>query len=313
VSPETVARFADIEVSPSIDQPHRLTARTRRHFAALQQRIERAVKHKMNSRVPQFDALTQHEDNGRYWCRAKDGFQLVVSFGALERALSILDPIAHALTKEGFRFDDFIPGPNADYRERRVSGLVATKNGERIAFSMREGYSKRERTAKELLEAERDHRYLTKYEGVPNGRLTLELKGQECTDATFRDAKSENLEHQVGAIVATFVEAVPQQKEARAAREAEEIRRREAEYRAYQERERVRQEKEMLEKLLAEAQQAQQFRELRAYLEDLTEQAQRQGGLTAEGQGWVERIRELIERYDPAVGRLQQLRSRRGP
>jgi len=66
---------------------------------------------------------------------------------------------------------------------------------------------------------------------------------------------------------------VPQQKETRAVRDAEEIRRRDEEYRAWQERERGRQERELIEKLLAEAQQAQQFRDLRAYLDDLTKGA----------------------------------------
>ena len=74
---------------------------------------------------------------------------------------------------------------------------------------MQEGYNRRERTAKELLDAERDHRYLAKFENLPNGCFTFELAGQEYgINETFRDSRKAKLESELGRIVAAFVDAV---------------------------------------------------------------------------------------------------------
>jgi hypothetical protein len=229
---------------------------------------------------------------------------LTASFATLDRALAILDAIVKALVKQGFRFEQATSNDH-NPQHRRLAGSLILKDSEYLSFRMREGYTRRERSTKELLEAERRKQYVTKHEYSPNGRLVLELRGQEYrVGETFRDGTKEKLEVQLGRIVATIVDAVPRQKHLRAARERTELAHRAAEHQRWLEQERVRSEMERIETLLAESERARQFRILRCYLSRLERTVLRDGVLS-EGQAkWLSESRALLDAYDPTAERL---------
>lgn len=72
------------------------------------------------------------------------------SYAVLDRAVAILDVLAKALAKQGFRCDCGEPDDRSFSRQCSV-GLLATKDGERFSLQMREGYTRRERAAQELV------------------------------------------------------------------------------------------------------------------------------------------------------------------
>lgn len=301
--PATVAEVGGVEVPDRIEHAHSLTTKTRRHFADIQRRIARHAKRRPNAPYVSGD-WPPHDDHGRFTCGGSDGFSLTVSFAVLDRALLILDVLAKALAKQGFRFE-FAEPEDRNFAHQRLSGLLATNEGERLSLHLREGYTRRERTAKELAAAEKAHQYLPKYEHQPNGSLTLEVQGQEYgIKETFRDGKKENLELQLGRIVAAFVDAVPRQKRLRAEREQALQAQREAEHRRWVERERIREEEAHVEKLLSEAERARRFQVLRGYLNRLERTTLRDGAISDQGRKWLERARELVDAYDPAMERL---------
>jgi hypothetical protein len=208
------------------------------------------------------------------------------------------------LAKQGFRFEQ-VEADDRKRQYRRVTGSAVAREGERLYLHMREGFTRRERTANELAEAKRKKEYSAKHEYLPNGSLTLEFHGQEyVVSETFRDRKKEKLEDQLGKIVATFVDAVPRQKQLRAARELAERERQEEEHRRWLEQQRIRDEKDRLEKLLAEAERARQFQTLRDYLDRLERMTLRDGELSEGGRNWLSESRALIDAYDPAIQRL---------
>lgn len=293
-----------ITVPAVIEQPHPLTVKTRAHFRDIQRRIERHAKRRPGAPYVSGD-WPPREDHGRY-CGGGDneGYHLVVSFAALDRALALLDTVTKALGKQGFRFSHSKPDTRGHY-QRGPSGLIAEKNGEQFHYYLREGYSQRVRSATELAAARKAGEYPTSREYLPNGSFSFELSGSEYGIArTFRDTRSTKLEGALGTIVATIVDAVSRQKAARDAREADELARREAEHRRWVEAERIRKEKAEVEKLLEEATRAKRFAELREYLDTVERAALRAGGISESGQEWLTESRRLVELYDPMQLRL---------
>ncbi len=283
---------------------HPLTVKTRRYFADVRRRVARHANRRRDApHVP--GDLPPQEDHGRFHCGGADGFPITVSFTALDRALTLLDALAKALAKQGFRFEGVEPESRRNRRPEQT-GLRAVKDGERFGFRLREGYTRRERSAQELAAAQNAHRYVTAYEMQPNGSLTFELGGQEDgISEVFRDGRKRKLEAELGRIVAAFVDAVPRQKKLRAAKEKAEKERCEAEHRRSVERERVRKEERLVEKLLAEAQRARKFQVLREYLDRLERATLRASGISDEGRKWLEQARALIDSHDPAQVRLR--------
>lgn len=303
--PETVQRIGTVEVPATIERSHPLTAKTRTHFRDLQRRVARHAKRRPDAPYIPGD-WPPTADHGRYWCAGGDGYHLAVSFAALERALGILDTLTKALATQGFKFLVAEPEQRGHYR-RGMTGLIATKDDEQLHYFLREGYNRRERTAKELAEAKKASEYLARYENLPNGSFTLELTGTEYgVNETFRDSKSAKLETQLGRVIAFLVDAVPRLKELRAAREAEERASQERERRRWEEQERIRREKEQVEALLKEAARAREFELLREYLDRIERLALRNGGVREDGSKWLAEARRLVELYDPTQARLGQ-------
>ena len=79
---------------------------------------------------------------------------------------------------------------------------------------------------------------------------------------------------------------------------------REGEHRRWVERERIREEEAHIEKLLSEAERARRFQVLRGYLNRLERTTLRDGAISDQGRKWLERARELVDAYDPAMERL---------
>jgi hypothetical protein len=124
---------------------------------------------------------------------------------------------------------------------------------------------------------------------------------------TFRDGRGGTLESDLERIVAAFVAAVPHQRVLRAERETAERVQQNQEQCGQLERDRIRKEKEFVEALLSEAENARRFRILRSYLEQLEQCALRDGPITKEGRLWLSTVRRLVLTYDPAATPLSSL------
>jgi len=304
-TPTTAAQIGTIDVPVDVERPHPLTSKTRRYFLDVQKRIARHAKRRPDAPYVYGDWPPRAE-HGRYECSSEEGFPVIASFEAFPRALAFLDALAKALVKQRFRLE-VVECIDPIYTNRKSMRLMAIKEDERFSFKLREGYTRRERSAKERAAAEKSKTYLSRQETQPNGNLTFELGGQERgINETFRDDRKSKLEDELGRIVAAFVDAVPRQKELRIERIQREREQRDAERRCYEERERIRQEEALVEKLLEEAERAQKFLVLREYLDRLERTALREHAISEEGRAWLDRARMLITKYDPAQARLNR-------
>jgi hypothetical protein len=308
--PETIAHIGAVELPAEGERTHPITAKTRRYFEDVKRRVERHARKRPNAPYIPGD-WPPHDDHGRYCCNGDGGFHVTVSLQTLDRALRLVDALAKTLGKHGFRFEHKT-GEKRGYERQTTAGLVAEKSSEQFHFHLREGYSRREYSAKELLEAKRENRYIGKYDYSPNGKLAFEFGGTEWGIAeTFQDTKKVTLEAELGRIVATFVDAVSRQAALRQAREEAARLQREAEHLRWLERERVRKEEEQVERLLAEAERARKFQMLREYLDLLERQTLRNGEISEQGRAWLVEARRLAGArlagaYDPAMKRLGQ-------
>jgi hypothetical protein len=286
-------------------RPHPLTTKTRRYFVDLQRRLERHAKRRPGAPPVPGDWIP-YEEQGRYSCSGVDGLALTVSFATLGRALGILDALIKGLSKHRFRIESAEAG-DGRFTRKPLTWLLATGEGERFGFRMREGYTRRERSAKEMDVAKKDHVYVSNYAYEPNGSLTLELYGQEYGfKEVFRDTKQGTLESELDRIIKVFVDAVPRQQQLRAERERAAQIGQEAERRRWREFERSRREEVELERLLVEAGRAHQFRQLRRYLDRLEGAALKQGAVSDEFRNWLSHARSLVDVHDPARERLRR-------
>ena len=284
-------------------RPHPLTTKTRRYFVDLQRRLERHAKRRPGAPPVPGDWIP-YEEQGRYSCSGADGLALTVSFATLGRALGILDALIKGLSKHGFRIESAEAG-DGRFTRKPLTWLLATEEGERFGLRMREGYTRRERSAKELDVLRKDHVYVSNYAYEPNGSLTLELYGQEYGfKEVFRDTEQGTLESELDRIIKVFVDAVPRQQRLRAARERAAQIGQEAERQRWREFERSRREEVELERLLVEAGRAHQFRQLRRYLDRLEGAALKQGAVSDELRNWLSHARSLVDVHDPVRKRL---------
>lgn len=282
---------------------HPLTRKTRAYFLDVKRRVERHAKRRPDAAYSP-DDWPPHPDHGRYWCSGEDGYHLCVSLPEVNRALEILDVLTKALTKQGFRISIKQP-EHRNRHDRGESRLVAEKKGEELHYRMWESYSQRRYTAKEQAEAERARQYIGKVEYIPNGLFALELSGTEYRiQQTFRETNTKTLDQDLSNIVTAFVDAVPRQIALREERLEEERARQEEAHRRWQEENRTRQEKQLVENLLHEASRARRFAELRGYLDAIEREAVTTGGLSDVGRKWLEEARRLIDLYDPMQARL---------
>jgi hypothetical protein len=294
--------------SISADSPirhHPLTTKTRRYFVDLQRRLERHVKRRPGAPPVPGDWIP-YDEQGRYSCSGEDGLALTVSFATLGRALGILDALIKGLSKHGFRIESAEAG-DGRFTRKPLTWLLAMGAGERFGFRMREGYTRRERSAKELAVLRKDHVYVSSYAYEPNGSLTLELYGQEYGfKETFRDTEQATLESELDRIIKVFVDAVPRQQRLRAARERAAQIGQEAKRRRWCELERSRREEVALEGLLVEAGRAHDFRQLRRYLDRLEGAALKQGAVSDEFRNWLSHARALVDAHDPVLKRMDR-------
>jgi hypothetical protein len=208
------------------------------------------------------------------------------------------------LSKHGFRIES-AEARDGRFTRKPLTWRLLARDGERFGFRMREGYTRREHSAKELAVLRKDHVYVSSYPYEPNGSLTLELYGQEYGfKEVFRDTKQGTLESELDRIIKVFVDAVPRQQRLRAARERNAQIRQEAERQRWREFERSRREEVELERLLVEAGRAHQFRQLRRYLDRLEGAALKQGAVSDEFRNWLSHARSLVDVHDPARERL---------
>jgi hypothetical protein len=289
-------------------RPHPLTAKTRRYFVDLQRRLERHAKRHPGAPPVPGDWIP-YEEQGRYSCSGADGLALTVSLARLGRALGVLDALIKGLSKHGFQIES-AEARDGRFTRKPLTWLLAAGKGERIGFRMREGYTRRERSAKELAVFRKDHVYVSSYAYEPNGSLTLELYGQEYGfKEMFRDTEQATLESELDRIIKVFVDAVPRQQRLRAERERAAQIGQEAEHQRWREFERSCSEEVELERLLVEAGRAHQFRQLRRYLDRLEVAASKEGTPSDELRNWLPNARSLVDAHDPACKRLGRSRA----
>ena len=301
-SPEDRSRCRPSVLIPRFDR-HPLTAKTRRYFVDLQRRLERHAKRRPGAPPVPGDWIP-YEEQGRYSCSGADGLALTVSFATLGRALGILDALIKGLSKHGFQIES-AEARDGRFTRKPLTWLLAARDGERFGFRMREGYTRRERSAKELAVLRKDHVYASSYAYEPNGSLTLELYGQEYGfKEMFRDTEQATLESELDRVIKVFVDAVPRQQRLRAERERAAQIGQEAEHQRWREFERSRSDEVELERLLVEAGRAQQFRQLRRYLDRLEGAALKQGAVSDELRNWLSHARSLVDVHDPVCKRL---------
>jgi len=166
----TIATLRHIHVPQDMRNPYPITTQTRRHYEDIKRRIERHVKRKPGAALLP-DGWPPSGQHDRYSFGGNDGYRMTVSFDVLERALKLLDTLVKALVEQGFRVG-FEKRRMSQARDERPE-LTVTKADDRFHFLLREGYSRHEHSAKELLEAKQERRYLSAYRYSPNGVLTF--------------------------------------------------------------------------------------------------------------------------------------------
>lgn len=293
-----VAHFSGLRVAEVLENPHRLTIRTKRRFEVIEQQL---TKPRRKNAGDLGAALREHllVDNGRYVCRASEGFSATFSLAVVPRGLLFVDALAKALEAEDFRLQ-----VNSERRS-----LEATKQGEGVGFRIWESYSRREVAAAEVEKRRSAGEWARDFEYVGNGRLVLEISGREWgTSKTWRDGKKDKLENHLADIVAAFVELVPLQTRLREDRARKEAERQERERVNAQKRWREAEERREFEELIAESAKSDTLLRLARYLDEVEKSAKEEAGeLPAASAAWLAKMRARLAASDPFGQRVALL------
>lgn len=295
-----LARYAVIRVPETLGRIHPLTRQTQKYFADIERQLKDPPR--LRGPAPNWGAFSRpYADNGRYHCRASDGFDVLVSLPMVDRTLKFLNTLAFALQDQGFRL-----APNAEKHT-----LEAVKAGEGMSFQLREGYK---RTALEPDEIARRRKEQTlyrerDYEWKGSGKLIFQLTHRDrWPSREWQDGKK-TLEEQLPEIIDAFVEMPEQVKAARAEKaraEREAARLRHVEFLHQM---RYDAEEKDLKAVLVEAQRAETLRQGMQYLV-VIEQRLRAEGMDPSGPtaAWVMNMRHMLAELDPVPARLNALR-----
>jgi hypothetical protein len=278
-----VFRFSAVTVPGIIESPHALTKRTLKYYERIRSHLAKPKRPRLGE--VNFDVFRFHEDKGRYFCGADEGFDMVVSLEQLDRALRILDTLAKTLEREKFRFQVG--------QDKKI--LEAQKDAEGIRLSVREGYTRRMLSPAELGAKRAEYSWARENEMVGSGKLILTISGRERgTEEKWSDGKI-SLEARLPHIIATFVELIPKQKELRESRAkiaAEEAARERV---LAKERWREDQERRDFAALLAEAGQREALLRLGPYLDEIERGIiEANGELPGHCADWLKKMRARL-------------------
>lgn len=199
-----------IIVPTVLELPHKLTKMTQKFYAELVSKIEKWERKKnIRPGLTDWSNMPPSADKGRYTCRTSDGYSVIISLEKLDRALLLLDTLVKNLEKNGFKIQNDVQ------LEKHGKAVEAVKDGEGIRFHLSEGYKRRLLTPEELKAVRAERSWAPEYEMVPSTKFTFTVNGRESwTERKWTDG-TKNLEKQLPAIVAEFLDLVPRQKQLR--------------------------------------------------------------------------------------------------
>jgi hypothetical protein len=225
---------------------------------------------------------------------SSQAFACVVSTSAINRAGLVLDAIERSLPEAGIKL----------IRDRDAKCIAVEAEGERMTFSLVEGY-----TRTEHFTVDPKYRWENKdYSYAFNGSLKLSLAAEFYGRRTWSDGVRARLEDKIGAFVVGIVEAA---RRTRAQREAREEQRRQWEEQARLWRiaeEKERRLKEFKDNFVTEAAAWQQYLEARAYLDHLKRHVpESPEALPSVSAAWLAQAEVSVEQLNPAAQRIQRL------
>ena len=225
---------------------------------------------------------------------SSQAFACVLSTATINRAGLVLDAIERALPEAGVKL----------IRDRDAKCIAVEAEGERMTFSLLEGYTRTEHVTVDP----KYHWESKDYSYAFNGSLKLSLAAEFYGRRTWSDGLRARLEDKIGAFVVGIVEAA---RRTRAQREAREEQRRQWEEQARLSRiaaEKARRLKEFKDNFVVEATAWQQYQEARAYLDHLKRQVpESPEALPAVSAAWLAQAEMSVEQLDPGAHRIQRL------
>ena len=208
---ELHAAFPDITELASvdhIDKPHPLVKRTQEILAQYRVKIDRFKKRRDGYLHLSHENWPPHEDKGRYSFHVSDGaLPIRASLSMVERILRFLDPLLKVLSNHDFKFSV------GEDRSNRGKILLVEKDGERMTFSITEGYSWSKLSDEKM----------AKYESrtaSANGTINFYVSGlMEGPSKTFTSGRGKTIDSQASSILLMFLNMPKIQRETRLANE----------------------------------------------------------------------------------------------
>ena len=225
---------------------------------------------------------------------SSQAFACVLSSSTINRAALVLDAIERTLPEAGIKL----------IRDRDAKRITLEAEGERMTFSLVEGYARTEHVTVDPKYHWKSRDYSYQF----NGSLKLILAADFYGRRTWSDGVRARLEDKIGTFVVGIVEAA---RRVRAEREAREEQRRKWEEEARLSQmaaEQARRLKAFKDNFVTEATAWQRYQEARAYLDHLKRQVPDSPEvLPAASAAWLAQAEVSVEQLNPGTKRIQRL------
>jgi hypothetical protein len=294
-----------VEPTDKPQKLHPLVARTLSEFSSLAKKSDAWEKRRDRATGP-FYERQPGTDKGRCSADFRTCLSVTVALENVDGAIDFLQALVTSLEKTGFKIEVGAPKPGG-------GGLrtLAKKDGEVIAFSLVEGYHRREASPSEMKDPRRVSLYSDRYTYFASGKFTLSANGDVWGAHKKWAGSIERLVDSLQPIVAAFDEMVPLQKKLRQERAESEARHREEERRAYLNRRRAEAQHAELKAALEDADSFERFTRLEPYLSALeAEFLRRYGSLDKKTETWLWLVRQLAGKLSPIERRITALKER---
>ena len=227
-------------------------------------------------------------------CGSSQAFTCVLSISTINRAALVLDAIERTLPEAGIKL----------ISDREAKRIAVEAEGERMTFSLVEGYSRTE----QITVDPNFHWENTEYSYQFSGSLKLILAADFYGRRTWSDGVRSQLEEKIGNFVVGIIAAA---RRVRAEREAQEEQRRKWEEEARLSRiaaEKARRLKAFKDSFVTESAAWKRYQEARAYLNHLQRQMRDSTEVLPAGSAaWLAQAEVLVEQLNPAANRIQRL------
>jgi hypothetical protein len=275
-------------------KPHPLVKATAAYCARIPQVVAR-----YNRMAPLARATGQHErppykEHERWRIDVPDGLVFVASDAAIEGVLKLYDTVFRALTRAGGRV--FRQEPKG----RDGAVIVCERSGERIAFSLREGYRRLQYGEATFAKMRAEKSWASQWYYEPSGKLTWTVSGTEPSLSKNWTGTEKQLAAKQDEIIATCLELLEQQPVKRQDRLAEAERRRLAAEEAERARRISTRRREQLELAFKAAAEYDRVQSLKRFLDVVeTERLDYREPYDERAKIWLAVVREELEAADP--------------